>query len=554
MPNPTQMVDVDLHRGAALLHLAGAYPSLQDVVEEQVQNSIDCGAQRIEIKINKDTRYCSVRDNGDGAPEKIFHQALQSVGKGIKTPDKMGRFGLGLISPLGKCEKHTFTSCAAPRKKPFLEWTFVTEEIKQQHHQLQIPQTISTNLLFDPENSQSRSGQNVWWRTQVAIFNYTPDQSLSSITFESLSQGIKTKYGLLMAERGILIEITMIEKGKKQSRDVRASSFQGRPLPEFRTIDSDAGEVIIRLYVTKPSQRKKAVNVQFGEIGNKFRFSFPNFIRSSAAEIMPRELTEALKTGIFEGEVLGEKVRLAPQRNCFQKGDAVAGLCACFDDWFQQQGKKYLKEEKEERSALRYQNLGLKTLEHLASVLRNSDALWNSMRNLFQFGTIGTGHASPPDHDVMDEQDQSSLATSRRNGKSKETTEDVVPQSNRPRKEKENHIPFSVEGPRGKPRKTVRHNSIGLQFAYDDLGGSNKLWDLDRTNGILIFNITHPDWVACDKSDRQICALMETIAMMAIVLETMPDKSFAMQQRFYADHLLEVMVIWLNTGGGRTAS
>ena len=53
----------------------------------------------------------AIRDDGDGVGQEEFDEALQQVCHSQKTHGKLGRFGIGLISPLDKCERSTFTSC-----------------------------------------------------------------------------------------------------------------------------------------------------------------------------------------------------------------------------------------------------------------------------------------------------------------------------------------------------------------------------------------------------------------------------------------------------------
>ena len=73
------------------------------------------------------------------------------------------------------------------------------------------------------------------------------------------------------------------------------------------------------------------------------------------------------------------------------------------------------------------------------------------------------------------------------------------------------------------------------------MAGSEKLWELDSENGILHFNIRHPDWVECDKSDRRICQLQETIAIQALALELMPLETRELV-RMFIDHTTSPLV------------
>ena len=76
-------------------------------------------------------------DVNDPTTWGTFEQALASVGKGIKAKDKLGKFGLGLISPLNKCERFYFTS-ALPGRRKAMKWEFVQNTIRNQSDTLTI--------------------------------------------------------------------------------------------------------------------------------------------------------------------------------------------------------------------------------------------------------------------------------------------------------------------------------------------------------------------------------------------------------------------------------
>lgn len=96
----------------------------------------------------------------------------------------------------------------------------------------------------------------------------------------------------------------------------------------------------------------------------------------------------------------------------------------------------------------------------------------------------------------------------------------------RERQEHDGHVPFTSCGPRGCERKLVRDNSIGLVFDYIAMEGSDDLWILSQ-NGVLSFNIRHPDWVAVESSDRKVMALQEFCALQALAACCLSDDARA---------------------------
>jgi len=544
--SPPTMVPVRLHQGEAMLKLAATYPTLMCVGYEQVQNALDVGATKIEIRVNLDTHFLAVRDNGRGVTEKRFHQALTSVSKGIKKMDALGRFGLGLISPLGKCREFTFTSCAQPRVQKFLRWTFNTEAIQAQKTDVEIPMETITGIRFAPDRIHVESGRNTWWRTEVAIHDYTADKELSRWNVDELEHEIRSRFGRVMQRLDTEVIITTTGQGKdKDRRVVKAKGFRGRRLPLFVYEESSAGKVEIQMFVTRPGSRratkKRRVNIIFGELGNNYRFGFANFSRSVARRhLIPEEATAALGSGMFEGEIAAEKVELRANRTSFKPNDALIGLCVAIEAWYNAVGKELLLSEKTERQAIRYQDLGRKVLDRLSGIFRDQGLL-DQIKGLFPLGTIGIGHTPPDPSKIEGEQERGAKAP----GRPHPNKRDPKPR-HPPQKEKPGHVPVTSIGPQGQPRRLVHNNSVGLQFAFDDFAGSQRLWRLDRQEGILAFNITHPDWVDCDVNDTQISRLMSVIAIMVVNMLVMEPDHQDLHQN-YIDSAMPGIVAWLSS-------
>ena len=546
----TTLVSLLLHVGEAVMKLAGIYATVLEVIAEQVQNALDGNATRIEIEFNRRTNSYAVSDNGDGVDRQRFHQALQSVGKGIKTLDKLGRFGLGLISALGKCVYFTFTSCPAPHTKGYLEWILNTDDIKAQKTDVRIPMRLVPELRHESEKTKFRKNRTkVWWRTQIVVMGLTCDKTISRLSPESLAEEIVTKYSTAMARCGAKVVISFTDsEGNTSKTIVRAKDFRGKKLPEVRLRSDEGGEAVFRLFLTRPHQRGSSrVNLRFGNLGNDFRFSFANLARSQAKEILGDEVMAALRSGIFEGEILCENAELNPNRTCFNRDDALVGFCVSVEEWYQMHGKSHLDAQREERVGERYQQLGIKSMATLGQMLKDPDsAALLAVIKGFRKGTIGVGHVSHRGS----LQDATSASVDGSETRTAEAEVEPRERLEKPEFEKKEHVPLTVQGPKGQRRRVVRNNSFGLQFAHDDLGGNHasRLWVLDCGEGVLTFNITHPLWAECDGSDAMVCALQENIVIQALTLETMPDPVWREHQRLFADEATIHFVSWLKSG------
>lgn len=518
---------LDFHMGEAFCRVASDYPTILDVVLEQVQNAIDANAKTISVVLNRKTRHIAIRDDGDGVTEATFEEALQRVCLSQKEQGKLGRFGIGLISPLDKC--HTFTFISGPRAvvNGYREWTFVTEDIRRQAKDVMIPQRSRPDIFFISKKGQTgpKGMTTVMWRTEVNILRYSSDKIISRITsIDALAEAILERFGAVMRRNKVVLNLKFgNEDGTTEIREgVRAKLFTGRSLGEVVINDSEAGKVTFRLFLAPKTTRGQNGKVIVGEADNDYRFGF-NLLARSADSLLPDEVASAMLSGVFEGEILGEKVKLHSTRKSFEKDDAFVGFCTAIETWFQKHGAKHLEEVKEARRDQRYQELGLQSLREIEAMLK--DPAFADIRSVlggFKLGNVGSGHAPRSEEKVAGKQDEPAVSTHgndpREKGNGSESGERDTPTDDRPA-----HEPYTVAGPRGKQRTLVKRDSLGLQFSYIAMDGSDRLWELDSRQGVLHFNVNHPIWVACDVSDRKVRQLQETVAVYALMLKAMPE-------------------------------
>lgn len=533
--NPRHASSVNFHHGEALLRIASTYPTIFEVVMEQVQNAIDVNAKRIQIVLNRKTRNITVMDDGDGVSREDFEYALGSVCSSVKQQGKLGRYGIGLISPLGKCESFLFVSCprGVAQGGGYMEWTFNTEEIRQQGDDVDIPCRPRSDYFYRASGKASKhnSSTPVTWRTLVAVRKYTADKLISRIAnVDVLVEGILERYGAAMRKNRVAIWVRFVnEDGTEEAREnIQAKLFTGKRLDEVVHSDKDAGETKFQLYLAQKTTKGRGGKVLMGEVDNDFRFGFDLFART-AVDFLSDEAIQTLKSGVFEGEILTARAKLHANRRSFERDDAFVGLCVAIDEWYQKHGKKHLDEVKEARDDQRYQELGLRSLKAIEALLRDPKfSFLNDVIRSFQTGNIGEGHFEPPRKDIAGVQKEPA-ATTHAGTSHPRTTDSSSPKSGgggptSTDKEKEGHHPYTVSGPKGQRRTLVKSGSFGLQFSHIAMEGQDRLWELDPSNGILHFNIRHPIWVACDESARQITQLQEFIAIQALTLHAMPDE------------------------------
>lgn len=530
------------HEGEILMRVAGTYGTLHDVIMEQTQNAIDAEATKIWIFVNQATRLIIVKDNGEGVTKEMFENALSKVGKTIKKDDKLGRFGLGLVSPLGKCEKMQFISIRKNKSSDFLQWTFIPADIKEQEKLAEIPWDVRSDLIFSEKKSKSKNKDKnfVKWRTCVRIEGYTQDRVIGKLSLEAIESGIMDLYGPTIRRKKIVVEVKIVdESGNKKEKIFTATEFSGKELPRQVIKEDDVGEVIFKLFIANMSGQKRKGSVVLGERDDEFRFPLSNLFRASA-NCIPAEAASVLRSGVFEGEILAEKCQLQPSRKNFEANDAFLGLCVAIETWYKRFGKKIFEEVQEMRAETRYQELGSRSLKVVAELVSN-DSKFDELIKSFKVGSIGIGHAKP-DARINGPQEKTSKAIS---GSGRKTpSADPGRERQEPQKEKPEHRPFTVVGPQGTRRTRVYNNSLGIQLAHEPLKASMAIWKFDVKEGLLIINTKHPHWDECDVNDSTLMRYQEFVIIQALNLELMPE-DWKDQNRAYAEELTQSFVFML---------
>lgn len=507
-----------LHEGEALLKLAALYPTLLEILLEEVQNSLDTNSSRIWVGVDFKARVITVEDNGEGVTQEKFEAALAEVCKTQKPTGKLGRFGVGLISPLGKAERFAFTSTPKSNPHDYREWNFVTEELRQQRKIEGIPFHPRADLWYGSYTGKGVTP--VQWRSQMRIERFTKDRLISRITVDSLRDRTLEKYIHTMRRLNTVVSVRIKEAdGKVQTLEFKAPEFEGTKLPEAEI--HQAGRTNFKLYLAKKGPKGRGGKVLVGEYGNDFRLSFSTFLRSLPEECkISSDAVQALMSGIFEGDIVNNRIRLNPDRKSFELGDALVGFCEAINQWFEKEGINYFAEAQEERESERFQRLGLSSLRVIEGMMANEEHrqfLEDVFRHI-QRGTIGKHHFPHPGK----LSDLPSLSVEGYpTGDGGDYSGGV---KDEPAKEKMGHHPLTVTGPKGKRRRIVRSSSLGLQLVHDSLE-TGHLWLFDPEIGALTFNTRHPLWVRCDeKGDKVLIRFQNFIILQALEVQRITDE------------------------------
>ena len=516
------------HVGNAMMVIADTYHRLEEVLLEQVQNGIDANAKCIWVTLNHKQRSVIVRDNGDGVGEREFDQALQSVLETQKQGDKLGQFGRGLISPLGKCEQFTFTS--RPRDAAALGyrvWTFVSDDIAKSREEIGIPNYLRKNIT--DENHPQRGVPIVPWNTEIFIHKYTADARIGRVNCEQLANAILDRFRKPMLDRGVTVKISFFDTdGAEEKRIVEASPFEGEEIPEIRFGCEEDGFAIFRLFQAPKKAKGRSGKILIGVESDLYRFPADLLRQDDASrQLIGREILDALTSGIFCGEILATKCTLHASRKHFVDNGFLLNFAVALELWHDEVGKIYLRKVQESREDERYQALGLEVLSNLKDLLVSDDCppQLRDVFKQFEVGTTGSHHANVPKKKILGPTEQplasvdgGTLNEERTPGGGKGR---VFEQT---KTERPDHTPLLAAGPCGRRRTLVKGNSIGLTIAHEEMPGSDRLWELDTHLGVLAFNIRHPHWQACESNDKWLVNLQEFIAVQALTLHSVAPR------------------------------
>ncbi|OHA39935.1 MAG: hypothetical protein A3G59_01230 [Candidatus Taylorbacteria bacterium RIFCSPLOWO2_12_FULL_47_20] len=532
--------------GRILVHLAETYPDLMSTICELVQNGIDENATRIKVNVDLEERTLVVSDNGEGASKEKFKTALKRVLRTMKSGDKLGRWGIGLLSPLGKCDHYTTTFCEKDNEVAgYRKWYFRTREIETSDRDINIPSETVPNFVFAESEQQERGARKrgktaIWWRAQVRCHRLVRDYQTTKIDFETLVETILDKFGRVMFRNGVIVNIHLVgEDGKVAAeRNIVASAYTGRKLPEVVIENKDAGKVTFSLFIAHKAKGR----VSFGETGNDFRIKAGEF-GSQAKEIgiLDTEIAEAIEGGVFEGDIVAERINLHSNRKSFVANDALVGFCIAIEEWYKKHGRGVVEENKSQNRDLFHQKAGILAMAQVEELMEKSGENFKDVFEKFKLKTVRQGDKTAP---AVAEDDDSSLSTAGNPLVPKEPGEGGGGGStDDPKVKKGPHSP-TVAGPLGRPRKKViKGGKTGLSIKCEPLTSTIEVYRFDTKSGRMAINSSNQKFGLCEKGGI-ICLVryIETVMIQALLLSRYENKPTYPGQRTIMFEYLDLTV------------
>lgn len=525
------------HPGGALRNFVKEYPSLPAVLKELIQNSIDVdfgGANKIDIGVNLDNGTICYLDNGPGLTAETFEAAVKTFGHSIKRGDKYGRFGIGMASPLSIVEDFRFVT--APTGSQYRAYHFNRSTLFEVSSGGYPIIKEEARHIFHGDNRtpgiRPRNAEVVWWRTGVFMSGLTEDKQKRRLDVDTLQAEVQSAYGKKLVELDTKITIRVIEGGVQRETTFKAKLYQGKSLPEWTRTFTDVGKVTAKFYLA-PIGYIGPHRIDVGSGDNPSRVEINRlFLTTSFYGCLGEATKAALKSKLFQGELVGEKLQLLPNRRGFAQDDAFFALAIALDQWYQDVGRQYHEDEKRERKANRYQAIGLVVIDRLKSSLLGPDSPFASILAQAEYGSIGRGHASVPKKSLTGGE-MVGKAISGKKGLGSDGASGNVDDD---KKDHPKHHPGVVVGPEGAPRKVVHGHSTGFHMNFTDTG--ERMYWFNRLASCLTINNTHPAFVSIEKSDAHLERYYAMLIATALRLELEDDERLKETQRIFSEGMI----------------
>jgi len=508
------------------------YPTMRDAIMEMVQNALDAKARNIWIVFDSKRRTLAVRDDGSGVGQVVMNQRLARICQSGKSDSDLGEFGIGIVAPLDKGEKYTFTSSARiPNRElgedgGYYRWTFELAAIKDEA-EFRVPCDRLGQMMFDA-SGDGRDGR-VPWRTEALVEKIFSDSVRNDIDPSDLRYQIQSRFSGSMRKSGTAVHLTIIRKigGVEESHveDFGARAFDGEPLPVWKYHDAVVGSVAVRLHLRRVATgRRQQIRLEVGERGRDFRITFSQFM-ASANSLLSDDVIGVLNSGTFEGEITGENIKVMPNRHELEKDETLRHLCLALEKWYSEVGKETVQTQHESREDARWQELGVNALKFVELLLKNpAFGDWRRAVRSFHEGTVSTGHTAPSRRSVIGDQVLTSVrANASSTGTSRSGQSGEGHTRAEPKNERTEDIPLTVTGPLGQKRTVVKSGSFGLQILFDRMPGGRDLWSLDPNTGQLRINVRHPYWAECEATDTDLFELQLRIIEHALTWCVAPE-------------------------------
>ncbi len=495
------------------MYAAATYDSLLKTAIEAVQNALDAKAKNVFVGIDLCDRFATIADDGRGVSPEKFAKALMAVGRSQKTrqPDALGKFGLGLISPLDKCKFFEFISRVG-RKGEIHAWVFAQDKIKNCETDSQIDELVLKDMPSLEAAFQAEADRiGAVWNTIVRLHDITADRVVSRLTVEKLASDIRTRFGDAMQNHNTTCHLFVRdERGQVQQTAVKPLEYKGEPLDGSPfVIDSstgEAGKITIELYraVQSSGKRRGVIRVSDSR-GAVYGIPLKEFLaqvkRDLGYSTKNEEGFAELLSGYFEGLVRAN-LDINVKRDGFLCNQALLDFVIAFDTWYNTVGREFYEGERDRVRDDRYRELMGRSLADVQQVLESrpdfEDTI-RAIRDAVELGLeTGQGGHSASGNQVL------RIKSSAGGGSRDRSPSSSSGQKNKQEKTAGGDGNVGLGTTQRKPGRTaVKGTSLGLTVEVTEFELSNDLWRYDPSAGLISFNSANDVWADLDGASTE---------------------------------------------------
>lgn len=521
---------------SVLRHLADAYPSIEQMLMEIIQNIVDAGASRAEIVLDLERRTLMVFDNGEGCSREQFAVVVGAIGQTQKGSLVLGRFkplgyfGIGVASPMGgKCRQYYFTS--APKdKKGKTGWEGYTTHI--------FDDVIAGKRDDIPWVEAERFNQSLpWWNTHVQIKGLNPNRLAKSrrLNLSTILEDGGVRFGEALRDRSLAskrLEIKVTVKGKTGEVEVgviEPLDFRGRKLDAVTLQSKEAGAIQFRLYACDKANKGRLL-VQIGS--SPYQVPWESMANQAAEYLLDEEIVRIVGSGHFEGLIIAEKCAWNLERTAFEESDRTLDFYAQIEQWAKKYGRPLLEGIKAQGRSTRYEQIGLRVVNYLMAMKEQGvDVLGVCLSNFV--GSVSNGHV--PIKGAKETTPARSQPGHSHEGPGQERG------GGQPKGEHKDAIHLGVATERG-TRRVASASQRGLTISYEEMPGSAARFEARPEEGTVAINYRHPDFAECEGSDVKLELYVRTLVRHALVRACMPEHIQEMTRTY--DEVMLPLEVW----------
>lgn len=534
-------VKMNGHIGNSLGYIVSTYPTLISVILELVQNSLDSGSKEVSVIVDYSKRTVRVRDDGSGISVSKFTEAIQSVCSSMKDKSKLGQFGIGLLSPLGKCKDFWVTSIAKGQNAVYNRWFFDSKKILNSFEWPVIPHSELRNTIYSRTGGASKNYEVYNFRTEVSIQDFRNDRTMTDMSAIDLQRMINSRFSEAM--RILDVEIHIVIKfadGKKENLSFKAAKFTGEKMKPVIYGNEKTGQTYFEMYIAPKTASGRKGEVSVGIKDDLFRISVKDFSKT-IIDYASAETISVLNSGNFEGFIVSDACTLHQNRKEFEGDDYLVNMVIHLDEWVKNHAQPLLVSMKDSKRDEWLQAVGSLAISSLEGRLKNMPHLLNVIKG-FKMGLVKT-RLKENGQDYKSKIPSSPISYIKGKG-----------QTAAPGTGSSEVTKLTVAGPNGQRRRLVSGSATGLQFVYEELPGNDHHWEFDSTNGILVFNMRSDIWEKVERSgDRNMVMYQEYIGMKALEMQLVPDVSRPAVFDFLQKELMSAISLLVGTTNAKQA-